>query len=169
VREEAREEAREEKAREQAREEKAREQAREEKEREQAREWRRRGSRRGSGRGGRELECVELIQHVEGEGGRQGVHQDLPSSLGVLLAGLGQFKQSGLFFSVIIGRQELIHLLLRRHNYQHLRLVILGRGLAYQEGINLVLRVVGAARVGLEEAAPLERVAHAVPFRPLQA
>jgi len=124
--------------------------------------------RRGRRRRGR-LKCIELVQQVKGERSRQGVHQDLPSSLGVLLAGLGQFKQGGLLFSVSIGRQELIHLLLRRHNYQHLRLVILGRGLAYQEGINLVLRVVGAARVGLEEAAPLERVAHAVPFRPLQA
>ena len=46
------------------REEEEREQKERERAREQAREWRRRG------RGGRELECVELVQHVEGEGSR---------------------------------------------------------------------------------------------------
>jgi hypothetical protein len=70
--EEARERAREEEEREQAREEEEREQAREEEEKEQAREEEEREKRvDGGGEAGERLQCVELVQHVEGKRSRQ--------------------------------------------------------------------------------------------------
>jgi hypothetical protein len=156
-----------EKAREKARE-KVREKAREgetKKEEGEDEEWEGKG-----GSGGRVLEGVELVNHVEGEGGRQRVHQTRPGSLRISLPRLSQLEQGSLLFGIDVACQEPLNIFLGGHNQQHLSRVVLGRGLAHQERLVPIVRVARAAWVGLEEAAPTGLVqpapTHAVFFQP---
>ncbi len=120
--------------------------------------------------GGRVLEGVELVNHVEGEGGRQRVYQTRPGSLRVSLPRLSQFEQGGLLFGVDVACQEPLDIFLGGHNHQHLGRVILERALAHHERLVPVVRFARAAWVGLKEAAPTGLVqpasTHAVFFRP---
>ncbi len=100
------------------------------------------------------LEGVELVEHVEGEGGRQRVYQTRPGSLRISLPRLSQLEQGSLLFGVDVTCQEPLDIFLGGHNHQHLGMVILGRAFALQERLVPVVRVARAAWVGLKEAAP---------------
>ena len=120
--------------------------------------------------GERVLEGVELVNHVEGEGGRQRIHQTRPGSLRISLPGLKQLKQGSLLFGDGVARQEPLDVFLGGYNQQHVSGVVLGGGLAHHERLIPIVRVVRAAWLGLEEVAPARPVqpasTHAVFFRP---
>jgi hypothetical protein len=122
-----------EKAKEKAREkerEQAREKAREKREKVEKKKVKMNSGKKKGGPGGRVLEGVELVDHVEGEGGRQRVHQIRPGSLRISLPRLSQFEPGSLLFGVDVACQESLDIFLGRHNQQHLSRVVLGRGLA---------------------------------------
>jgi hypothetical protein len=143
--------------------EKAREKAREkEEEREKARE---------KVKEKKVLVGVELFNHVKGERGRQRVHQTRPGGLRISRPGLKQFEQGGLLSCEGVARQEPLDVVLGRYNYQ--RRVsggVLRGGLTHHERLVPIIRVVRAAWLGLEDAAPTGLVqpasTHAVFFRP---